>query len=103
MDNAIVVSTMVTPPDLSIVPANEVSWEDLQAIFGSRGDPSRCFCQRYKLAPRESWASVGAGELAEMAWRSLESWSTIWNPHIHPSCWTRGQTVPSGSRAISSR
>lgn len=41
---------MVTPPDLSIVPANEVSWEDLQAIFGSRGDPSRCFRQRYKPA-----------------------------------------------------
>ncbi len=53
-----------TPPDLTIVPANEASWWDLQAIFGTRGDPSRCFCQRYKMAPRESWASVGAQELA---------------------------------------
>ncbi len=52
------------PPDLTIVPANEASWEDLQAIFGTRGDPSRCFCQRYKMAPGESWASVGAEELA---------------------------------------
>ncbi|MGH2540276.1 MAG: GNAT family N-acetyltransferase, partial [Actinomycetota bacterium] len=52
------------PSGLTIVPANEASWEDLQAIFGMRGDPSRCFCQRYKMAPGESWASVGAEELA---------------------------------------
>jgi hypothetical protein len=46
-----------------IAPANEASWENLQAVFGSRGDPSRCYCQRYKMQPRESWASVGAEEL----------------------------------------
>jgi GNAT superfamily N-acetyltransferase len=46
------------------VPANEASWEDLQAVFGTRGDPSRCCCQRYKMLPRESWASVGVEELA---------------------------------------
>jgi GNAT superfamily N-acetyltransferase len=55
---------MGTAPGLTIVPANEARWQDLQAIFGTRGDPSRCFCQRYKMAPRESWASVGAEELA---------------------------------------
>ena len=49
---------------VTIVPANEVSWEDLRAVFGTRGDPSRCFCQRYKMQHRESWASVGAEELA---------------------------------------
>jgi GNAT superfamily N-acetyltransferase len=49
---------------LSVAPANEASWADLQAVFGTRGDPSRCWCQRYKMAPRESWASVGADELA---------------------------------------
>jgi len=53
-----------TPSGLTIVPANEARWEELQAIFGTRGDPSRCFCQRYKMAPGESWASVGAEELA---------------------------------------
>jgi GNAT superfamily N-acetyltransferase len=51
-------------PQITIVPANEASWEDLRAVFGTRGDTSRCFCQRYKMAPRESWASVGAEELA---------------------------------------
>jgi GNAT superfamily N-acetyltransferase len=49
---------------ITIVPANEASWEDLRAVLGTRGDPSRCCCQRYKMQPRESWASVGAEELA---------------------------------------
>ena len=48
---------------VTIVPASEASWEDLQAVLGTRGDPSRCQCQRYKMKPRESWASVGAEEL----------------------------------------
>jgi GNAT superfamily N-acetyltransferase len=53
----------VTSDSLRIVPANEASWEDLQAVFGTRGDASRCQCQRYKLGAKESWASVGAQEL----------------------------------------
>jgi GNAT superfamily N-acetyltransferase len=53
-----------TTPELTIVAANEASWEDLQVVLGTRGDPSRCQCQRYKMQPGESWASVGAEELA---------------------------------------
>src|SRR4029079_4469977 len=45
-------------------PANEVGWDDLEAIFGTRGDGARCWCQRYKMQPGESWASVGREELA---------------------------------------
>ena len=55
---------MPTTPDVTIVPANEASWEDLQAVLGTRGDPHRCQCQRYRMQPRESWASVGTEELA---------------------------------------
>jgi len=54
----------MTTTDVTIVHANEASWEDLQAVFGTRGDPSRCWCQRFKMQPGESWASVGAEELA---------------------------------------
>ena len=46
-------------PRVTIVAANEASWEDLQTVLGTRGDPSRCQCQRYKMQPKESWASVG--------------------------------------------
>jgi GNAT superfamily N-acetyltransferase len=51
-------------PEVTIVPASEASWEDICAVFGTRGDPSRCYCQRYKMQPGESWARVGAAELA---------------------------------------
>ena len=44
-------------PALSIVPANEASCEDLQAIFGTRGAARTCQCQRYKLRPREAFRS----------------------------------------------
>ena len=33
-------------------------------MLGTRGDPYRCQCQRYRMQFRESWASVGAEELA---------------------------------------
>jgi hypothetical protein len=53
-----------TGAEVRIVPANEAGWEDLRAVFGTRGETSRCWCQRFKMHPRESWASVGAEELA---------------------------------------
>jgi GNAT superfamily N-acetyltransferase len=51
------------PPALLIVPANEVSWDDLQAIFGTRGDPARCQCQWFKIRQRD-WRSVPVDERA---------------------------------------
>ena len=41
-----------------VVPANEASWEDIQAIFGTRGSAAICQCQRFKLQPKESFGSV---------------------------------------------
>jgi GNAT superfamily N-acetyltransferase len=55
---------MAAATPVEIVPANQASWDDIQAVLGTRGDPSRCQCQRYKMQPRESWASVGREELA---------------------------------------
>jgi GNAT superfamily N-acetyltransferase len=49
---------------ISVVPANEASWEDLQTIFGTRGAASRCQCQRYKLRPREAFARFPVEERA---------------------------------------
>ena len=37
----------ISPDDVTIVPANQASWADLSAIFGTV-DPGRCNCQRYK-------------------------------------------------------
>lgn len=41
--------------DLRIVPANQASCEDLNAIFGLRGYPSRCRCQKFRLTGDEWW------------------------------------------------
>lgn len=49
---------------MRIVPANEAGWEDLRAVFGTRGTGATCFCQRYKLAPREAFRSFPAEERA---------------------------------------
>jgi GNAT superfamily N-acetyltransferase len=50
--------------DISVVPANEASWEDLQTVFGTRGDAPRCQCQRFKLAPKEAFLKFPAEERA---------------------------------------
>jgi GNAT superfamily N-acetyltransferase len=42
---------------ISVVPANEASWDDLQAVFGTRGDASRCQCQHFKVRDK-NWASI---------------------------------------------
>jgi GNAT superfamily N-acetyltransferase len=40
--------------EVSVVPANEASWDDLQVVFG-RGAAAKCQCQRIKLGDREWW------------------------------------------------
>jgi GNAT superfamily N-acetyltransferase len=41
----------------TVVPANRASWDDIAAVFGTRGAAAICFCQRYKLAPKEAFKS----------------------------------------------
>jgi GNAT superfamily N-acetyltransferase len=50
--------------NLSVVPANEASWDDIQAVFGSRGEAYVCQCQRYKLQPGEAFKKVPVEERA---------------------------------------
>jgi GNAT superfamily N-acetyltransferase len=49
---------------ITVVPANEAAWEDLQCVFGDRGSSARCQCQRYKLHRLESFGSFSAEERA---------------------------------------
>jgi GNAT superfamily N-acetyltransferase len=42
-------------PDLTIVPANEATCEDIDTIFGIRGYPARCRCQRFRTTSEEWW------------------------------------------------
>jgi GNAT superfamily N-acetyltransferase len=56
----------VTAPEsaISVVPANEAGWEDLQTVFGTTGPAARCQCQRFKLRPREYFAGFPVEERA---------------------------------------
>lgn len=58
--------------ELRIVPANEASCEDLQLVFGDRGNGHVCQCQRYKLAPRESFGSVPRQERMLRLWEQTD-------------------------------
>jgi GNAT superfamily N-acetyltransferase len=53
----------LTTDAISVVPANEASWDDLQTIFGTGGEPPRCQCQWFKI-PNAQWRSV-SDELAD--------------------------------------
>jgi GNAT superfamily N-acetyltransferase len=46
-----------TEAAISIVPANEASWDDLQAVFGTRGEPAKCQCQWFQTAPAD-WRAL---------------------------------------------
>ena len=49
---------------LRIVPANEASWDDLQTVFGPRGEAHRCQCQWFKTRAAE-WRALSPEERAE--------------------------------------
>ncbi|MGP3966850.1 GNAT family N-acetyltransferase [Streptomyces sp. 6N223] len=57
---------------ISVAPANEASWEDLQAVFGTRGDPARCQCQYFK-APAAEWRSLSREERAQRLRQQTEA------------------------------
>jgi GNAT superfamily N-acetyltransferase len=42
--------TPVQVEQLTIVPANEASWDDITTVFGTADYASRCLCQRLKIA-----------------------------------------------------
>jgi GNAT superfamily N-acetyltransferase len=52
-------------PEISTRPANEASWDDLKSVFGARGEAAGCWCQRYKLRPREAFKHWPAEVRAE--------------------------------------
>jgi GNAT superfamily N-acetyltransferase len=59
---------LTTGPAISVVPANQASCDDLKAVFGTRGDASKCQCQRYKTRATDwdiAWASIPAAKRAK--------------------------------------
>jgi GNAT superfamily N-acetyltransferase len=67
---------------ITIVPANEASWDDLQAIMGTRGEPARCQCQWFKTRPAD--------------WRSLPVQERMGRLHEQTGCGDPGAPSTSG-------
>lgn len=42
---------------ITVVPANQASWEDLRTVFGERGVPHHCQCQWFKF-PSKQWRAM---------------------------------------------
>lgn len=40
---------MAGNPDITVVSVRDAPWHDVQKIFGTRGDPSSCWCQYFKM------------------------------------------------------
>jgi len=66
----------VSEESVTVVPANEASWEDLRAIFGNRGYPAYCQCQKFRY---RNWAEQRATNVAQRMLR-LESQTHCGDP-----------------------
>lgn len=73
---------------LTVVPVDEASWADLEAIFGDRGDPARCRCQYFKQTPAQ-WRAGTPPERAERFRRQTADHATGLVAHLdgEPAGW----------------
>ena len=62
-------ATPIDAASLRIVPANEAAWDDIQAVFGTRGQASWCRCQWYKTKPTTWDGQTGPLVAEERAWQ----------------------------------
>ena len=46
------------PAPLRVVPAADAPLADVEAVFGTKGDPAHCWCQWYKI-PGSDWRAIG--------------------------------------------
>ena len=46
------------PAPLRVVPAADAPMADVEAVFGTKGDPAHCWCQWYKI-PGSDWRAIG--------------------------------------------
>jgi GNAT superfamily N-acetyltransferase len=38
---------------IRVTPIAQAPWPDVEAVFGTRGDPARCWCQYFKVTPQD--------------------------------------------------
>ncbi len=55
---------VVAVSGIRIVPVVDAPWDDVRTVFGTRGDPARCWCQWFK-ADAASWKAPDAAAAFE--------------------------------------
>lgn len=61
-----------TTSELRIIPAHDAPFDDVEAVFGTKGDPAHCWCQWYKI-PGSDWRSFGDEALRDRLEAQLEA------------------------------
>ena len=56
--------TTTTDAAITVLPANEVPWQQLRLVFGERGEASRCYCQWFKVRDFE-WDAIPVEQHAQ--------------------------------------
>jgi GNAT superfamily N-acetyltransferase len=65
--------------EITVVPANEASCEDLRTVFGTRGEAAQCQCQRFKT-PATRWDQEKASGPVERRARQLHEQTHCGHP-----------------------
>ena len=84
------------PAPLRVVPADTAPFADIEAVFGTKGDPAHCWCQWYKI-PGSDWRGIGDEALRERLQAQLHS------PGAGPGLLAYDGDVPVGWCAVEPR
>ncbi len=57
---------MVSTSGISVVSIADTPWADVETVFGTRGDPARCWCQFFKMPNAEWWKSPASEKSARL-------------------------------------
>jgi GNAT superfamily N-acetyltransferase len=57
---------MTAASGISVVSIADAPWADVETVFGTRGDPARCWCQFFKMPNAEWWKSPATEKAARL-------------------------------------
>jgi GNAT superfamily N-acetyltransferase len=92
---------MPAESEITVEAVASVPWEDVSLVFGTRGDPWRCWCQYFKLPNREfetATPEACAGMLREQVQASSPGPGVIAYLGAEPVGWCAVEPKPAYSR-----
>ncbi|MFF2389901.1 GNAT family N-acetyltransferase [Agromyces sp. NPDC058104] len=84
------------PAPLRVVSAADAPFADVEAVFGTKGDPAHCWCQWYKI-PGRDWRGIGDEALRDRLHEQIDA------PESGPGLLAYDGDVPVGWCAVEPR